>query len=208
MKSIDSSERNSIPVKKYLALFGILFVGTLLVFMEHFNEEPFEGQDVANLPSHLQERSEVGFMAPDFTLRNLKNNRVKLTDYRGQVVVLNFWATWCAPCRVEMPAFETLYKRYRSEGLVVLAVSLDKTALEKVPQFVEERHLTYDVLMDTEGTVERLYPSFTIPFTYVIDRTGRIVSRVDGAKNWESEETFEAVEYLLGLRESEHDHEH
>ena len=96
-----------------------------------------------------------------------------------------------------MPAFEALYRRYRSEGLTVLAVSLDKKADDKVNAFVDEYGLSFPVLLDSDGDVEKLYPTFTIPFTFVIDRAGRVVARVDGAKNWESEETFEAVEFLL-----------
>ena len=180
-------------------MFGVLFLGSILFFFEHFSEEPFLTEDIAGLPQYDQERPEVGYMAPQFTLRNLENNRVNLSDFKGQVVIINFWATWCAPCRVEMPAFETLYRRYRSEGLTLLAVSLDKGGIDIVRNFVEERKLSFPVLMDMEGTVERMYPSFSIPTTYVIDRKGRIATRVDGAKNWKSKETFEAVEYLLGI---------
>ncbi len=200
MKSTVLKERNSIPLKKYSALFGFLFLGSLLFFFEHFREEPFLAEDVAGLPQYEQEKAEVGYKAPAFTLRNLENNRVNLSDFKGQVVILNFWATWCAPCRVEMPAFETLYRRYRSEGLTLLAISIDKGGIDAVKKFVEERKLSFPVLMDTEGTVERIYPSFSIPTTYVIDREGHIATRVDGAKNWKSKETFEAVEYLLGIR--------
>ena len=127
----------------------------------------------------------------------IKGNYESLDSFRGQVVVLNFWATWCAPCRVEMPSFEKLYRRYRSEGVAVLAVTLDKNAGPKIKSFVDEYELSFPILLDEKGAVERLYPSMTIPFTYVIDREGRVVARVDGAKNWESNETFEAIEYLL-----------
>ena len=96
-----------------------------------------------------------------------------------------------------MPSFEKLYRRYRSEGVAVLAVTLDKNAGPKIKSFVDEYELSFPILLDEKGEVERLYPSMTIPFTYVIDREGRVVARVDGAKNWESNETFEAIEYLL-----------
>ena len=96
-----------------------------------------------------------------------------------------------------MPSFEKLYRRYRSEGVAVLAVTLDKNSKQKVESFVDEHRISFPILLDEEGEVERLYPSMTIPFTYVIDREGRVVARVDGAKNWGSNETFEAIEYLL-----------
>jgi len=197
MKSSNLKKTTYIPVKKYVLLFAVLFVGAILFFFKHFIEAPISVDDVKTHKNFDQEKADVGYLAPGFSLRNLKGNRESLEKYRGQVVVLNFWATWCAPCRVEMPSFENLYRRYRSEGMTVLAITIDKNADAKIKSFVEEYGLSFPVLLDTKGEVERLYPSMTIPFTYVIDRDGRVVARVDGAKNWESEETFEAIEYLL-----------
>ena len=136
-------------------------------------------------------------MAPGFTLRNLQGNLEGLDNYKNQVIVLNFWATWCAPCLEEMPTFEKLYRRYRSQGLTVLAVSLDKGDNSKVQKFVDANNFTFPVLIDSEGVAEKLYPSFTIPFTYVIDKKGRIAARVDGAKNWATKETLAALDILI-----------
>ena len=197
MKSNDLKKITYIPVKKYIFLFAVLFVGSVLFFFEHFLEAPLSVKDVQINENFNQEKSDVGYLAPRFTLRNLKGNHESLEAYHGRVVVLNFWATWCAPCRVEMPSFEKLYRRYRSQGVTVLAVTIDKNATPQIKSFVDEYNLSFPVLLDSKGEVERLYPSMTVPFTYVIDRKGRVVARVDGAKNWESEETFEAIEYLL-----------
>jgi len=197
MKLNDLKKTTYILAKKYVFLFGIIFIGAILFFFEHFTEAPISIADVKTDEKFDQKKSAVGYLAPDFSLRNLKGNYQSLDSFSGQVVVLNFWATWCVPCRVEMPSFEKLYRRYRSEGVTVLAVTLDKNSEQNIKSFVEEYELSFPVLLDEEGKVERLYPSMTIPFTYVIDRDGRIVARVDGAKNWESNETFEAIEYLL-----------
>ena len=197
MKLNDSKKTIYILTKKSVLLFFIIFIGAILFFLEHFTEAPISIVDVQTEEKFGQKKSAVGYLAPDFSLRNLKGNYQSLDSFSGQVVVLNFWATWCVPCRVEMPSFEKLYRRYRSEGLTVLAVTLDKKSEKNIKSFVEEYELSFPVLLDEEGKVERLYPSMTIPFTYVIDRKGRIVARVDGAKNWESSETFEAIEYLL-----------
>ena len=197
MKLNDLKKTTYILAKKYVLLFGVIFIGAILFFFEHFTEAPISIADVKTEEKFDQKKSAVGYLAPDFSLRNLKGNYQSLDSFSGQVVVLNFWATWCVPCRVEMPSFEKLYRRYRSEGLTVLAVTLDKKSEKNIKSFVEEYELSFPVLLDEEGEVERLYPSMTIPFTYVIDRDGRIVARVDGAKNWESNETFEAIEYLL-----------
>lgn len=197
MKLNDSKKTTYILTKKYVLLFAFIFIGAILFFFEHFTEAPISVADVQIGGNFNQKKSAIGYLAPDFSLRNLKGNYQSLDSYRGRVVVLNFWATWCAPCRVEMPSFEKLYRRYRSEGVTVLAVTLDKEAGQKIKSFVEDYGLSFPVLLDEKGEVERLYPSMTIPFTYVIDREGRVVARVDGAKNWESNETFEAIEYLL-----------
>ena len=197
MKSNDSKKNTYTLTKKYALLFIIIFIGAILFFFEHFTETPISIADIQIKKSFDEKKSAVGYLAPDFSLRNLKGNYESLDSFRGQVVVLNFWATWCAPCRVEMPSFEKLYRRYRSEGVAVLAVTLDKNAGPKIKSFVDEYELSFPILLDEKGEVERLYPSMTIPFTYVIDSEGRVVARVDGAKNWESNETFEAIEYLL-----------
>jgi len=200
MKSNNSKKTIYIVTKKYVLLFLIIFVGAILFFLEHFTETPISIADIQTKEIFNEKKSSVGYFAPSFKLRNIKGNYESLDSYRGDVVVLNFWATWCTPCRIEMPSFEKLYRRYRSEGVTVLAITLDKNSKNKINSFVDEYGLSFPILLDEKGEVERLYPSMTIPFTYIIDRQGRIVARVDGAKNWESSETFEAIEYLLKNR--------
>ena len=200
MKSNNSKKTIYIVTKKYVLLFLLIFISAILFFLEHFTETPISIADIQTKEIFNAKKSSVGYFAPSFKLRNIKGNYESLESYRGEVVVLNFWATWCTPCRIEMPSFEKLYRRYRSEGVTVLAITLDKNSENKIKSFVDEYGLSFPILLDEKGEVERLYPSMTIPFTYIIDRQGRIVSRVDGAKNWESSETFEAIEYLLKNR--------
>ena len=200
MKSNNSKKTIYIVTKKYVLLFLLIFISVILFFLEHFTETPISIADIQTKEIFNAKKSSVGYFAPSFKLRNIKGNYESLESYRGEVVVLNFWATWCAPCRIEMPSFEKLYRRYRSEGVTVLAITLDKNSENKIKSFVDEYGLSFPILLDEKGEVERLYPSMTIPFTYIIDRQGRIVARVDGAKNWESSETFEAIEYLLTNR--------
>ena len=174
-------------------LLGLLIIVALtLLILRVQRPSPENLQPKAN-----QFKSQEGYMAPRFSLRNLKGNMEGLDDHLGKVIVVNFWATWCVPCVKEMPSFENLYRRYRSQGLTLLAVSLDKGDSTKVQEFADKHKLSFPILLDTKGVAEKLYPSFSIPFTYVIDKQGRVVARVDGAKNWESSETFEAVEHLL-----------
>ena len=193
MKLTALKEKRFIRLKD--GLLGLLILVAVVLLVLRFQKT---GQGNPELEINLNQfKPEAGYLAPRFTLRNLKGNLEGLDDHSGKVIIVNFWATWCAPCLKEMPIFETLYRRYRSKGLTLLAISLDKESSSKVQEFVDKYKLTFPVLLDTEGVAEKLYPSFTIPFTYVIDKQGRVAARVDGAKDWESSETFEAVEHLL-----------
>ena len=189
MKSTILKEKSFTHLRKNgLLYFLIVVAGIVLVLRMQY--PVFSKMQIA-------EGTEIGEKAPSFKLRNLHGNLEGLDDYKDKVVVLNFWATWCAPCLEEMPTFEKLYRRYRSQGLTVLAVSLDKGNSEKVKKFTDANNFTFPVLLDSKGIAETRYPSFTIPFTYVIDKKGRIAARVDGAKNWATNETFEALEILV-----------
>jgi len=191
MKSITLKEKNFIHSKKNYLLYLLLAVLAIVVIYRIHNTAD------SQIQIKSQVGSEIGMQAPDFTLRNLNGNLERLSSFKDKVIILNFWATWCAPCLEEMPAFEKIYRRYRSQGLTVIAVSLDKGDTSKVEKFVDEHSLTFPVLLDLDGIAEKIYPSFTIPFTYVIDKKGIIVARVDGEKNWSSNETFAALDVLI-----------
>jgi peroxiredoxin len=201
MKSIDLKKKDYTLVKKYIWLYLALFAVVIFTYLDHFNEEPLAGEQLrAGETVKTTQKlvgNNVGNSAPDFSLKNLNGKRDGLSNYKGQVVVLNVWATWCGPCRIEMPFLESLYRRFRSEGFAVLAVSIDKGSDKAVKSFVDEYQLSFPVLLDTDEQVERLYPAFSVPVTYVIDKAGLVVARVDGAKNWSSQETIDSIEYLL-----------
>ena len=144
MKLIALKWKNFIHLKRDYLLYLLL---TILVAVVIYRvQTPVDSQ----VKIKSQVGLEVGMQAPDFTLRNLNGNLEGLSEFKDQVVVLNFWATWCEPCLEEMPAFETLYRRYRSQGLTVIAVSLDKGDTSKVAKFVDEHSLTFPVLLDLD----------------------------------------------------------
>ena len=125
--------------------------------------------------------------AIDFELEDLNGKTRSLSLYRGKVVFLNFWATWCGPCRIEMPSMQRIYNELKDEGFEIVAVDLreDKKVVKK---FVKEFELTFPVLLDKTGKVGGIYGARSIPTTYIIDRDGFIVGRTIGAREWDTEE--------------------
>ena len=111
--------------------------------------------------------------APDFTLPRLGGANLRLQEQRGQVVMVNFWATWCGPCRVEMPHLSRLYDKYRASGFTVLAVNIDEDP-NKAASLASQLGMRFPVLLDTDKKVSRLYDLSTMPSTVLIDREGRV----------------------------------
>ncbi len=143
------------------------------------------------------------YAADDFILKALNGKRVRMSGLKGKAVLLNFWATWCPPCRREMPSMERLYQRYRSRGLVVLAVSLDRSSPDEVRSFVDEMGLNFTVLLDPDGLTSSLYSVSGVPFSFLIDPEGRIVYKAAGAIDWDGAVVQAAVETVLPVGESE-----
>ncbi len=122
-----------------------------------------------------------GFSAPDFTLETLDGGQITLSDLRGQVVLINFWATWCPPCRAEMPALERVYRSFKPMGLEVLAVNLtDQDDEVAVSRFIQELGLTFPILLDRRGEASKRYLLRGLPSTFFVDRQGVIRSVVVG----------------------------
>jgi len=140
----------------------------------------------------------VGKVAPDFDLPDLEDNYVQLSDFRGKVVFLNFWATWCKPCREEMPSMEVLYRNFKQDGLVVLAVSIDRvTTKQEIPPFVKSLSLTFPVLIDSWGQTDKRYKLMGVPETYIIDQQGILREKVIGPRDWTRLDNLEMVTALL-----------
>jgi DsbE subfamily thiol:disulfide oxidoreductase len=134
--------------------------------------------------------------APDFTLLNPSGKKVSLKDFRGKVVFLNFWATWCESCRDEMPSMERLYKEYKGKGLEIVAVNVKEKQQDAVA-FAKNLKLTYPVLLDPEGEVGLLYGAFGLPATYLIDRKGVVLARMFGPADWNSAASRKLFSSLL-----------
>jgi peroxiredoxin len=133
--------------------------------------------------------------APDFTLTDANGAAVKLSDYKGKVVLLDFWATWCGGCNVEIPWFVEFEDKYKDKGFAVLGVSMDEDGWTKVKPFMEKRKMNYRVMLGSED-VAKLFQVDTLPTTLLIDRQGRIAASKAGLVNKEIMEN--AINQLLG----------
>jgi cytochrome c biogenesis protein CcmG/thiol:disulfide interchange protein DsbE len=141
---------------------------------------------------------EVGSFAPTFRATDPGTGReITLADYRGQVVVLNIWATYCAPCKVEMPSLEALQRDLGPRGLKIVAVSADETGPEVVRQYARDMGLTFQILHDPSGRVGRAYRTTGIPESFVINREGRIVKKVVGPTDWDAALSRDLMRRLL-----------
>ncbi len=136
--------------------------------------------------------------APPFELETLDGDTLRLEDYRGKLVLINFWATFCAPCRREMPALDALQGRYAEQGLVVLAIAADRNGRRVVAPYIAEHGYRFPVALDAEGDVRKRYEVNALPTSYLVGRDGRFVARVIGERAWDSEIFRELVENLLG----------
>ena len=124
-----------------------------------------------------------GKAAPSFTLQDLNGKPVSLSDFKGKVIVLDFWATWCPPCVIEIPHFIELYEQYKDQGFAMVGISLDREGISVVKSFVRKYQINYPILM-TDGQVDRVYGGITaIPTTFVIDSAGNIRQKYIGYRD-------------------------
>lgn len=146
----------------------------------------------------------AGKLAADFKLTGLDGRTISLSSLRGKVVFLNVWATWCAPCREEMPSIETLYEEFsRDKDFVVLAVSQDTEGRNAVAPYMEKNRFKFTVLLDPENQVGDAYDVSGIPETFIIDRAGRIVAHHVGPYDWAQPEMRDALRELIDSREKQ-----
>ena len=183
------------PLKPFLWLFGM---GLLFTVGCDSGYSDSSGPTSDSEPQSLKRGlPTLGSLSPAFQLVDLEGSQIALSDFKGKVVLLNFWATWCGPCRVEMPAMETLYQDLHKEGLEVLAVSIDSQGKIVTQPFQEAMGLTFLILHDPDYQVGAAYGARTLPMTYLIDREGVIRHRIFGARDWNGQEARQLIRTLL-----------
>ena len=134
--------------------------------------------------------------APDFSLKDLSGKTVSLSAFRGKVVLLNFWATWCPPCRAEMPALNRLQHALKPRGFEVLSVSTDRS-VNDIKDFLEKNRVDFPILFDADRSVAKQYRVFSMPTTFLINKNGMIVEKFYGEYDWNEPETKGKIEKLL-----------
>ncbi len=147
--------------------------------------------------AQLKECPQEGCLAPNFTVPDMAGKPVSLSDFEGKVVLLNIWATWCGPCKREIPSLDRLYRLRKDEGFEIVAVSVDRTSTSSVASFVAQYQMTFPVLHDTKGEVGRKYWARAIPSSFLLDKRGVIRWKVAGSINWDDSHVLSKVDELI-----------
>lgn len=139
-------------------------------------------------------------VAPEFSAENMDGKQVSLSSQKGKVILLNLWATWCPPCRAEMPSMEKLYQKLKNKNFTILAVSTPtppRETREKIVNFINDNGYTFPVLIDDSKEISFQYGSGSIPTSWIIDADGKVIARFVGAMEWDSDLMLEIFEELI-----------
>lgn len=180
----DKTAENEKGLPKAVLVIVVLAVIAAVVFIVLGQRQKFEPVN-------------AGTDAIDFTLPDLAGKPVSLKDYRGKVVFLNFWATWCKPCEEEMPSMEALYQGLKDQPFEILAVSVDKDGPETVAAYAKKYNLSFKVLHDRKGAIKETYKTTGVPETFIIDQNGVIAEKVWGPRDWSRRYSYEMIADLL-----------
>lgn len=176
-------------MKSKILLIFLVIVGVGIIVLLQTKDSSF---NLSGRP-----RLGKGVSAPDFALPDLDGKTVTLADYKGKVVLLNIWATWCPPCVEEMPSMEKLYQELKDKDFAILAVSIDVSGAKAVIPFMEKHKLSFSVLTDTEGAIKSLYQTTGVPESFIIDKQGIIVEKVIGPRDWAAPSTIRSFQNLI-----------
>ncbi len=164
----------------------------LLAGLLAFGSASFAREQSIQMLHPLQEP----FLAPEFELKGEDGTLYRLSDYRGQVVILNFWATWCPPCREEMPSMERAWQKIKEKGIVIIAVNVGEDE-DTIFAFTGEYPVTFPLPMDIDGAVIKKYPVVGLPTTYIISPEGIVTHRAVGPREWDHSQLLDQLRNML-----------
>ena len=174
-------------MRKLVWIIVVVLVGAAIYLVATSSSRP---------PGEMAKSVVVGDLAPDFQLEDTKGNRVSLSNLRGKVVMVNFWATWCPPCKEEMPSMEKLNQIMVGEDFVMLAINTEENGRSVVPAFLKNNPHDFTVLYDDNGTVQQQYGVYRFPESFIIRKDGIVDQKVIGAIDWASPETIAYIKSL------------
>jgi cytochrome c biogenesis protein CcmG/thiol:disulfide interchange protein DsbE len=186
---VNASETRPGPSLRLSLTILFVVVASVLVILLLRN-----GRD-STIPTTKQ--IQVGFSAPNFIFPDLKGQQISLSDQRGKVVLVNIWATWCPPCKQEMPSMQKLYEKFKGENFEILAVSIDSTGRDAVAPFTRTMNLTFPVLLDPKEDIGSLYGITGVPESFIIDKEGIVVEKIIGPIDWATPKVFQFFQDLI-----------
>jgi thiol-disulfide isomerase/thioredoxin len=180
----------------FLLLIALIFSGFAALFF--FNTESLakaDSQELDQLLGGMGVIKMVQALPVEIRLKDLNGRLVSLSDFRGKIVFLNFWTTWCFDCRIEMPDMEKLHQKFKNKDFAMVTVNLQESA-SQVKQFFKELNLTFTALLDSGGEVGAHFMITAIPTTYILDKEGIIIGKVMGPREWDDKKAFALFEHL------------
>lgn len=177
--------------KVFLCGFSVIFV---LLFSLFFTAEGGEGDLFSKIRINPIKGDKK---APDFSLKDLNGKKVELKQFKGKIIFLNFWATWCGPCKEEMPSLEVLHKQFKEKNFVLLTISVDYEGEKPVQEFINKNRYTFSVLLDPKCETLDLFEVKGIPTSFLIDKKGKMIGKAIGPRDWKSEEVVSLLNLLI-----------
>jgi len=180
----------------YLFFMALLFAGFVAFFL--FDAETLAGNDSGELDrlfSGMGVIKSVNALPVEVRLMDLNGRSVRISDYRGKIVFLNFWTTWCFDCRIEMPHMEKLHQRFKDKDFAMVTINLQESAAQ-VKQFFKKFKLTFTALLDSDGEVGAHFKITAIPSTFILNKEGIIIGKVMGPREWGGKRAFALFEHL------------
>jgi thiol-disulfide isomerase/thioredoxin len=181
-----------VTIKILIETFLCIFLTVLILFCLSI---PIEGDDLfLKTGIQLIKKNDIDF---NFCLKDLKGRKAEPKDFKGKVIFLNFWATWCGPCKEEMPSMEALYRQFKEKDFVFLTVSVDYGGIKPVKEFIKKNRYTFPVLLDPKCETLEVLRVKGIPTTIIIDKKGRMIGKAVDPRNWKSSEFTSLLKMLL-----------
>jgi thiol-disulfide isomerase/thioredoxin len=182
----------------FLGLIVVIGVAFGIIYFTKGSKENTQENPAIKTKEALQEAPKEGFLAPQFALNDLSGNLVRLTDLKGKVVLLNFWASWCAPCRREIPSLERLYQMRKDKGFKIVAVNGERASPSQIASFADANGMSFPILLNPQGDVGGNYWVRAIPTSFLLDKKGVIRWKIVGGREWDGPDVLGTIDRLLG----------